>query len=139
MAKPLDTDLRVRVVGAVRTEGMSRHASAARFGVSAASAIRWCQLEEETGSVEPRPMGGAHPSKLLDHRDFLLALVKAEPDLTITEIRGRLAKRGVSAGHATVWRFYDREKISFKKNTARRRAGSAGRRAGPARAARKAA
>jgi transposase len=138
MAKPLDKDLRVRVVGAVR-EGISRHAAAARFGVSAASAVRWCQLEKETGSVEPKPMGGARPSKLLAHREFLLALVKAEPDLTITEVRGRLAKRGVSVGHATVWRFFKREKISFKKNAARRRAGSAGRRAGPPSAARKAA
>lgn len=138
MAKPLDKDLRVRVVGAVR-EGISCHASAARFGVSVASAVRWCQLEKETGSVEPKPMGGARPSKLLAHREFLLALVKAEPDLTITEIRGRLAKRGIVVGHATVWRFFDRENLSFKKNAARRRAGPAGRRAGPSGASRKAA
>ena len=138
MAKPLDKDLRVRVVGAVR-EGVSRHASAARFGVSVASAVRWCQLEDETGSVEPKPIGGDRHSKLLDHRDFLLALVKAEPDLTITEIRGRLAKRGIVVGHATVWRFFAKEKIIFKKNTARRRAGPAGRRTGPAGAAREAA
>jgi len=138
MAKPLDKDLRVRVVGAVR-EGISCHASAARFGVSIASAVRWCQLEKETGSVEPKPMGGARPSKLLAHREFLLALVKAEPDLTITEIRGRLAKRGIVVGHATVWRFLDRENLSFKKNPARRRARPAGRRAGPPGASRKAA
>lgn len=138
MAKPLDKDLRVRVVGAVRG-GMSRHAAAARFGVSISSAIRWCKLEEETGSVEAKPMGGDRHSKLLDHRDFLLALVKAEPDLTITEIRGRLAKRGIVVGHATVWRFLDRENLSFKKNAARRRAGPAGRRAGPPGASRKAA
>jgi len=138
MAKPLDMDLRVRVVGGVR-EGLSRHASAARFGVSVSSAIRWSKLEEETGSVEPKPMGGDRHSKLLDHRDFLLALAKAEPDLTITEIRGRLAKRGIVVGHATVWRFFAKEKISFKKNTARGRAGSAGRRTGPAGTARKAA
>jgi transposase len=138
MAKPLDKDLRVRVVGAVR-EGMSRHAAAARFGVSVASAVRWCQLEKETGSVAPKPIGGARPSKLSADRGFLLTLVKAEPDLTITEIRGRLAKRGVSAGHATVWRFLDREKLSFKKNAARHRARPAGRRAGPPGAPRKAA
>jgi len=48
-------------------------------------------------------------------RDLLLALVKAEPDLTITEIRGRLAERGIVVGHATVWRFLDRENLSFKK------------------------
>ncbi|MGH8574455.1 MAG: hypothetical protein ACREX8_18055, partial [Gammaproteobacteria bacterium] len=88
---------------------------------------------------EPKPMGGNRHSKLLDHRDVLLALVKAEPDLTLTEIRGRLAGRGIIAGHATVWRFFAKEQISFKKNAARHRAGSAGRRTGPAGAARKAA
>jgi transposase len=101
------------VVGAVR-EGMSRHASAARFGVSILSAIRWAKLEEETGSVKAKPMGGDHPSKLLEHRDFLLDLVRAEPDLTLTEIRGRLAQRRIIVGHARVWRFFAREKISFK-------------------------
>lgn len=138
MAKPLDEDLRVRVVGAVR-EGMSRHGAAARFGVSISSAIRWAKLEEETGSVRHRPMGGDRHSKLLAHRDFLLDLVRGEPDLTLTEIRGRLRKHGVKVGHATVWRFFASEKISFKKNVARRRAGSPGRRASPAGPARKAA
>jgi transposase len=138
MTKPLDEDLRVRVVGAVR-EGLSRHASAARFGVSISSAIRWAKLAEETGSVKPKPMGGDRHSKLLEHRDFLLDLVRAEADLTLTEIRGRLAQRRIIVGHATVWRFFAREKISFKKNAARRRAGPSGRRAGPAGASRKAA
>jgi transposase len=124
MAKPLDEDLRVRVVGAVKG-GMSRRAAAARFGVSVSSAIRWTKLEEETGSVRHKPMGGDHQSKLLDHRDFLLNLVADEPDLTLTEIRARLAQHRVMVGHATVWRFFAKEKISFKKNAARRRAGSA--------------
>ena len=115
MTKPLDEDLRVRVVGAVR-EGMSPHASAARFGVSISSAIRWTKLAEETGSVKAKPMGGDRHSKLLEHRDFLLDLVRAEPDLTLTEIRGRLAQRRIIVGHARVWRFFAREKISFKKS-----------------------
>ena len=103
MTKPLDEDLRVRVVGAVR-EGMSPHASAARFGVSISSAIRWAKLAEETGSVKAKPMGGDRHSKLLEHRDFLLDLVRAEPDLTLTEIRGRLAPdhRGPCEGVAVL-------------------------------------
>jgi transposase len=138
MAKPLDEDLRVRVVGAVK-DGMSRRAAAARFGVSASSAIRWTKLAAETGSIRHRPMGGDRHSKLLEHRDFLLDLVRSEPDLTLTEIRGRLAKRQITVGHATVWRFFAREKISFKKNAARRRAGSSGRRTGTPGLAREAA
>ena len=41
MSKARSVDLRERVVGAV-TEGASCRAAAARFGVSASSAVRWC-------------------------------------------------------------------------------------------------
>jgi len=35
-----------------------------------------------------------------------------------------LRKRGVPVGIGTLWRFFDRRDISFKKNRARRRAGA---------------
>jgi transposase len=47
--KTLSLDLRERVVAAV-LGGMSRRQAAARFGVSAASAVRWCRRQEEAGS-----------------------------------------------------------------------------------------
>jgi transposase len=53
-------------------------------------------------------------------------LVAAEPDLTLEEIRARLrSERRQKAGIGSVWRFFDRHGITFKKNSARRRAGSA--------------
>src|SRR6266436_8566778 len=112
MTKPLDEDLRVRVVGAVR-EGMSCHASAARFGVSISSAIRWAKLRKRP--VLLKPSRWDRHSQPLEHRDFLLDLMRAEPDLTLTEIRGRLAQRRIIVGHARVWWFFAREKINFKK------------------------
>ncbi|KAF0205301.1 MAG: hypothetical protein FD172_4075 [Methylocystaceae bacterium] len=54
----LSLDLRERVVSAVAA-GMSRRQAAERFGVSAASAVRWCAREKETGSPAARPRGGA--------------------------------------------------------------------------------
>ena len=57
MAKALSIDLRERVIAAVN-EGMSRREAAARFGVSASSAIRWCALERETGDARSKPQGG---------------------------------------------------------------------------------
>jgi len=77
MTKPLDEDLRVRVVGAVG-EGLSSHASAARFRVSISSAIRWAKLEEETGSVKAKPMGG----DVLSPADYL-HLQAAPQDLVL--------------------------------------------------------
>lgn len=118
-------DLRARVVGAV-AEGCSRRAAAERFAVSASSAIRWVDLQEKTGSVSPRRRGGKSRSPLEAHASWLLELNGREPDLTLAEIVERLRQeRGVSTTDSSVDRFFKRHGISFKKNSARRRAGSA--------------
>ena len=46
MARALSMDLRSRVPSAIR-EGMSCRQAAAHFGISASSAIRWCERERE--------------------------------------------------------------------------------------------
>jgi transposase len=137
MSKPYSEDLRERLVDAVK-RGMSRRAAAGVFAVSAATAVRWVRIEKETGSVSHKPMGGDRRSKLAKHRGFLLKLVEQQPDLTLAEIRQRLAKRKVEAGHATLWRFFAKENITVKKNSARRRTGSPRRRPGPHNVAQKA-
>ncbi len=72
-----------------------------------------------------KPMGGDHSSRLKGERDWLLERVAAAPDLTLEEIRVELAERGTRVGYGTVWRFFAAEDISFKKNRARQRAGTA--------------
>ena len=42
MAKPYSMDLRERAVATVLKEGLSRHESAARFGVAPSTVINWC-------------------------------------------------------------------------------------------------
>ena len=133
MGKARSDDLRLRVVAAVAA-GASRRQAAARFAVGVASAIRWVTLFRETGSVSQRPRGGKPRSPLEPHADWLLALVAAEPDLTLVEIVERLAgELGVKINEISVRRFFKRHRISFKKNSARRRAGSAGRGRAPPR------
>jgi transposase len=118
--RPYSDDLRARVVSAVGS-GCSRHAAAERFAVSASSAIRWVKLHEETGSVRPRRRGGKSRSPLEPHAAWLLALVAAEPDLTLAEIVERLLReREVHSSDSSVDRFFDRHGISFKKNSTRR-------------------
>jgi putative transposase len=124
MARPYSTDLRERVVGAIEA-GMSRRKAAAVFAVSASSAVKWKQKQHSTGSVAPRKMGGDRRSKLGSERDWLLARSQAEPDLTLEEIRTELEERGVRVGYGTVQRFFAGEGFTFKKNRARRRAGTA--------------
>jgi transposase len=59
-----------------------------------------------------------------EHRDWLLARIGEKPDITLQELRRELGERGVSVGYGSVWRFVDREKLTFKKKPARRRAGA---------------
>jgi transposase len=123
MARGLSTDLRERVVKAVAS-GMSRRAAAGRFGVSASSVIRWVQRWQATGRLEARSQGGDRRSGRIEAAgDFLLARVQATPDVTLAELQAELEERGLAVGIGTLWRFFDRHGISFKKNRSRRRAG----------------
>jgi transposase len=67
-------------------------------------------------------MGGDRNSRLKRERSWLLERIATVPDLTLEEIRHELAERGHQVGYGTVWRFFESEGISFKKNRARRRA-----------------
>jgi hypothetical protein len=49
------------------------------------------------------------------HALWLLDLIGARPDITLEEIRTLLRERGISVSVATVWNFYARHGISFKK------------------------
>jgi transposase len=90
------------------------------------TAIRWAKRWRETGSYEAKSNKGQSRSPLKKHEEWLLELVRQEPDLTLEEIRCRLLdERGQEAGLGSVWRFFDRHGISFKKKRSRGRAGSA--------------
>jgi len=115
MSKALSVDLRERVVAAV-SAGASCRAAAARFGVSASSAIRWVTLAREAGSVAPGPLGGDRRTARIEaHAPLILGLVERTSDITLGEIRAELAKVGVSAGIGTLWRFFDRRRMTWKK------------------------
>jgi len=124
MARGYSNDLRVRVIRFVETGEAAREA-ARHFGIGDSTAIRWVLRFKQTGSAAAKPGTGHTRSKLQEHRVWLLELVRREPDLTLEEIRKRLIdERGVKVGIGSVWRFFDRHEISFKKKPARGRAGS---------------
>jgi transposase len=121
MPRAYSNDLRARVVGLTQ-EGASVREAAAQFGVSVSSVVKWSQRFRLTGSAGAKPMGGDQRSKLKAHREPVLAIIEAEPDLTLDEIRARLAAQGILVGRSTIGRFFEHERISFKKNAARHRA-----------------
>lgn len=112
-------DLRVRVIQVVEG-GATARAAARQFVIGDSTAIRWAKQWRETGSVEARSNRGQSRSPLKQHEEWLLDLVRREPDLTLEEIQGRLLdERQRKAGIGSVWRFFDRHGISFKKKRAR--------------------
>lgn len=123
MAKGYSKDLRVRAVSIVET-GESAREAARLLNVGASTAIRWIERWTTTGSVDAKPGAGHSRSPLDQHRQWLLDLIAAEPDLTLKEIGVRLrAEKKLKSGTTSIWRFYERHDITFKKNSARRRAG----------------
>ncbi|MDX8442405.1 MULTISPECIES: IS630 family transposase [Mesorhizobium] len=113
----LSMDLRERVVAAVKTEGMSRRAAAKRFGVSYSAAIEWVKLDEETGSVAPRKVGGSKPKKLSGAwRDWLIERCRKQA-FTLRGLVAELAERGLEVDYRSVWEFVHAEGLSYKKKT----------------------
>ena len=97
--------------------------------MSASPAVRWAELHDATGSDNPRRRGGKSRSPLEPHKDWLLGLVARELDLTLQELGQRIQEElGLVTSERSIRRFFKRHGISFKKNAARRRAGTARRR-----------
>jgi transposase len=118
MGRAYSSDLRGRVIDAV-AEGVSARRSAARFGVGVATAIRWVRRWRESGERTAHRQGNPGGSKLDPHEGFLLGLIEDRVDITLEEMRVRLAEeRGVRAGIGTLWRFFDARGVTVKKRPA---------------------
>ncbi|WP_174285326.1 IS630 family transposase [Sphingomonas bacterium] len=118
MVRALSADLRDRVVAAIAS-GLSRRQAADRFGVSAASAIRWQQLVTQQGTPKPQQQGGDRRSGKIEARaDLILDAYAATPDITLAELQVLLADHGTQVALGTIWRFFDRRGITRKKKTA---------------------
>jgi transposase len=128
MTKPLSSDLRVRLVGAVM-QGMSCRAAADRFGVAASTAVKLVRRWHDTGTIAPRPQGGDKRSGRIEaYAGEILGLIGQTVDITLSEIAAHLEREhGERFAPSTIWRFLDRHAQTFKKNRARQRTGASGR------------
>ena len=101
MARPYSQDLRDRVVASVAS-GRTCRATAALFGVSVASVVKWSQRWRTSGSAAAKPMGGRRPLQLKGERAWLLARIAEKPDLTLRAVMAELAERGTPASYGAV-------------------------------------
>ena len=126
MGKPYSEDLRVRVVRAGQHGGTIPEI-AEQFGVSISSVVRFRRLHRETGSVSPAKIGGYKGYALAAHEDLIRQLLAEQPDIALAEIKAILATENVMVGQS-ISRFLHHLNLRFKKKSAGRRAGPAGRR-----------
>jgi transposase len=121
MAKPYSKDLRERVVKAVEA-GQSQSSVATMFKIGIATVQRYMARWRRTESVQPDKFGGHLKSKLHGHKDVVKALIKAEPDATLAELKALLAERKITTSVTGLHGFLKAEKLTYKKNTVRDRA-----------------
>lgn len=110
-------DLRTRVLEDWDT-GMKADAVAAKYRVSRAWVHRLVQRRRETGEIAPRRQTKFRARALDGQEERLRALVTAQPDRTLAELRDALP---TSAGLTTIWRALGRLQLTVKKNGPRRR------------------
>ena len=56
------------------------------------------------------------PIHIEAHAALILNLVDRKSDISLKEIRAGLAEVGVAVGIASLWRFFDRHRITRKKS-----------------------
>jgi transposase len=127
MAKPYSNDLRTRVVNAV-VEGSTLAETAERHNVSLSSVVRFLRLKRDTGNIRPAKFGGYKLYSLAAHEQLVRRLLKQQPDITLAELRAKLAKQKVTVGQSSIFRFLRHLQLTFKKKPARSRTRSSGRR-----------
>ena len=86
--------------------------------MSAATAVRLAAQHREHGTAKPKPQGrpAGQFGKLARHRDFLLEIVQAGPDITLKELAGGLAEtHGLKVQLSSLHRALERAGLSYKK------------------------
>jgi transposase len=131
---PYSQDLRERVIAATDEGTETQPEVAERFGVSVSFITKLRRRRRDAGTVAAKPHAGGFAPALAGPRlRALSALVAAQPDATLAELRDRLASRrrgGARVGRSTVWRALARLGLPLKKSrrtpTSGTRPGSAG-------------
>lgn len=122
MARAYSVDLRAKAVAFIE-RGNSRREAARVFGTSPSFMIKLMDQRRRTGSLAPMPQP-RRGRKLDPHRDWLLAAVDAEPDVTMPELARRLeAERGAAAAPAVLSRYLRACGLTRKKRRCSPRSG----------------
>lgn len=113
--RPYGQDLRDKVFSAI-DRGVEPKAVAAAFTVSVSWIYKVLGRRRETGETTARPQRCQVAGKLDAYHAAIRAEVAAEPDMTIAELRERMAEiHGVSVSHAVMWGKLRELQLTLKK------------------------
>ena len=117
-------DLRDRVIRALaRGDGVVEIAK--RLEVSRPWIYLVKKRFEENGSRSSLPQGGNRVSRIAPVEGLIRDWIAKQPDLTLAELCDRLAKElGIALKEPALWHQLNKWGLSFKKNSARQRAGA---------------
>jgi transposase len=114
---PYSMDLRMRILRDADA-GLPSKDIAVKYAVSRSWVDRVKQRRRETGEVAPRKQTTFRSRTLSDADEYrLVALITAQPDATLAELRDALPTR---AALSTLWRTIGRRGLTLKKNGTRR-------------------
>jgi transposase len=115
MAGALSLDLRERVIAAIEA-GASCRQAAERFGVGAATSIRWHARFRQDGQIGPKPMGGdRHSHSIEAYAAVIVQSCAARPQIYLRELREILQEHGADVSLSGLSRFFRRHGITRKK------------------------
>ncbi len=96
--------------------GASCRQAAERFGIGAATAIRWHAQVRRDGRIAARPSGGDHASHRVEAQAALiLKTCEEQPQIFLRELRDLLGERGVQTSTSGLSRFFARHGITRKR------------------------
>jgi len=127
MGKAYSVDLRMAVVRSIEA-GYTREEAAELHGVSLSSVGRFLRLWRSRGNVRAAKFGGYKGYALAPYAERLKRWIAEQPDITLEQLRRRLARQKVSISIAAIFRFLRHLKLTFKKSPACGRARPARRR-----------
>ncbi len=115
MSDSFGKDLRWRVISEI-SRGLSTRKAAEHFNLGISTAGEWYRRYRDNGETTARRKGQQPGSKLDKHEAFILGLVEETPDVSLAEIAEQLlTEHAVSAVPSTIWEFFNKRGITYKK------------------------
>ena len=110
-------DLREKVIVAVAQDKQPNRAIAETLSLSEVTIERWTRRQRETGSVAASAHAGGVARVLAPHETFLRDAVKAQPDISLDELCGRVkTDLGLTVSGSMVSRELTRLQLARKKS-----------------------